>query len=756
MTEKQKQLLGLLREVDALCRRNGLRYVMAGGSLLGAVRNKGFLPWDDDIDIYMPRDDWNRLTELQDQLPEGRALIDVGHMREYTNSFPRYGSTDTCAIHRHQIIGNDVAGEIIDVLALDPIPPDDRSYRKYRADFMVYSELINPMVVYGSRWEIPAWRYLFYKGMEKLAGKEKTFRRLEKRMYAWREEECDRFAMRWGGCPFLFPRDMLFPVREMPFEDMMVYVPNHTIDYLIWHYGDEWSYVPPHAERESHECVSPKGIDYSAFRSLYLPGIDVKRLEKDSFRRKLSRLLHAKGKNAVEDDKLDLYAKGVQLDLEARFERGKRSLTALLGRRDFSSLSEIFSEYFNAQLSAGFIGREDFANIRKFEHPTLIDIPQPRFDAAMLTLFYTERISKAFRLLGLVKETKGLSEASGQLYEDIILFRNAVKEIEEGKEDQAAQTCGMLCAAYPENPSLLKLRLWLSARTDRTRETSELVRLGRTLFPEDGYFIKYEADLYWKNGDRENALSLYARVRNTTNNGMIWLDMETVPGADREASMARCIKAARSGNDEKIRASLNELRLWKRSFPDDERIRAAEQDVEFSAAVGKKNPQARRNAVCKSISERIRFLTEKEKDIPEQYNRTLARNLAIQGWPAGEALLSVRSSFTEDYEVLDQLRTEAETLSCTPAEEGYRSRLLGDILLKQGKTKEAFAAYKKAAGCLPEGPARRQLGRLVLEDLVKGQAKLRIIAPKTDVMDYLDGWLDKYGTIKEIRAMAEL
>ena len=93
-------------------------------------------------------------------LPEHRALQCVDVDRSYTNTFPRYVATDSCALHKHQIIGRDSAGEIIDVLTLDPIPADDKEYEKYRTHMMIYSELVNMVVVYGARWEIPVTAYL--------------------------------------------------------------------------------------------------------------------------------------------------------------------------------------------------------------------------------------------------------------------------------------------------------------------------------------------------------------------------------------------------------------------------------------------------------------------------------------------------------------------------------------------------------------------------------------------------------------------
>lgn len=54
----------LFREVDAICKKHDLRYVMAGGTLIGVLRNEGFIPWDDDVDIYMPKSDWDKFVEI--------------------------------------------------------------------------------------------------------------------------------------------------------------------------------------------------------------------------------------------------------------------------------------------------------------------------------------------------------------------------------------------------------------------------------------------------------------------------------------------------------------------------------------------------------------------------------------------------------------------------------------------------------------------------------------------------------------------
>ena len=62
--ELQKIELEILKYIDKVCKENSLTYFLAYGTLIGAIRHKGFIPWDDDVDIQMPRDDYNKLCEI--------------------------------------------------------------------------------------------------------------------------------------------------------------------------------------------------------------------------------------------------------------------------------------------------------------------------------------------------------------------------------------------------------------------------------------------------------------------------------------------------------------------------------------------------------------------------------------------------------------------------------------------------------------------------------------------------------------------
>ena len=82
MNKCQTGLLQLLLEVDQLCKENEIEYCLAGGCLIGAVRNGGFLPWDDDVDIHMTRKNADRFYNLQHKFRPNRTVYSV---KDYPN-----------------------------------------------------------------------------------------------------------------------------------------------------------------------------------------------------------------------------------------------------------------------------------------------------------------------------------------------------------------------------------------------------------------------------------------------------------------------------------------------------------------------------------------------------------------------------------------------------------------------------------------------------------------------------------------------
>ena len=752
MTEKQQYLLKLFREIDEMCKKHNLRYVMAGGSLIGVARNEGFIPWDDDVDIYMPRDDWNKLVELSDQvLPPNRAFQCVDVDRSYTNTFPRYASTDTCAIHRHQIIGKDKAGEIIDVLTLDPIPDDDREYEKYRTHLMIYSDLINIAVVYGNRYEVPVHLYLKYLFSYLFLGKERTLKKLEKIMFSYKEEECSRYAMRWGGCPFLFDKDMIFPVKYGRFEGVDVMIPNKVSDYLIWHYGDEWSYIPPHGERESHDAVECHHMNYEEFRKEYMPKLDTFRLRKDAVFRKLYYMATAKRSHRLIRKRQELLGEATAQDLMNRLEQKKVSLEALLKKKDFHTLNQIFGDYFRVQLSADFIGREEFVHIYNFYHPVLIDIKDDVFMAAMLTLLYSEKVSKAYRMLRVREKLQGLSPAMEALLQDILTFRSAACHYEFGENRPAEWEMDQLLEKYPDNPSFLKFKIrFLMERAKKEKpseEAEEFLSHCLELFPEDGYFLKYKGDLLWLQGKCREALDVYVAVRSKTTNGMTQLELDKFLKEHKMSAMGTCKSLVEKG---KVQEAVELAALWKELLPEDESIDGYFCQMKLE---GLNRPEEIRGFL-KDIKEKLlQGKSEKTGKLKIEnmvYLDICAYGAEKLGFSRKLAKLGTELLYIEDMQKLEELLSQAlEQASkeeCKPA----AFLIAGDILYKQGKTCEAFSYYRKALKKDAPEYVRIEGADRVLKDLKDGSSYIRSFGRKQDLTEFLDAWLGKYESLEEI------
>ena len=84
LQQLKETILAIMCEIDKLCSEHDIRYIIVGGTALGAVRHKGFIPWDDDLDIAMPREDYDRFIELsKEYFPKDLYLRDFSNDESY-------------------------------------------------------------------------------------------------------------------------------------------------------------------------------------------------------------------------------------------------------------------------------------------------------------------------------------------------------------------------------------------------------------------------------------------------------------------------------------------------------------------------------------------------------------------------------------------------------------------------------------------------------------------------------------------------
>ena len=120
--------LNLLHEFDKLCKENNLRYYIDGGTLLGAMCYEGFIPWDDDIDLKMPRDDYDRLVDCFRSLPSYISLI-VPTEKGCNYTMSKLIDNRTVLIENNHGLKKTL-GVYIDILPMDGHPDNDEDHFK--------------------------------------------------------------------------------------------------------------------------------------------------------------------------------------------------------------------------------------------------------------------------------------------------------------------------------------------------------------------------------------------------------------------------------------------------------------------------------------------------------------------------------------------------------------------------------------------------------------------------------------------------
>ena len=243
----------ILREFDALCRKKGWRYFLLGGSALGAVRHGGMIPWDDDIDVGMPRPDYIRfLREASGELPshlfvqdwhsEPDCLISFAKIRDGRSLF-REEIPAALPIHH---------GVFIDVFPLDGAPFELSQVRRMLRRMKVLKfGIINRKTDYFRKKSHPASWYLSLR--DRLAGGDAAYEKIDRLAQRYLYGAAPRIA-NWHGAwaeKEAVPTEMFGEGVRLPFDGLECPVPADYDGYLTCLYGD-YRQLPPPEKRISH------------------------------------------------------------------------------------------------------------------------------------------------------------------------------------------------------------------------------------------------------------------------------------------------------------------------------------------------------------------------------------------------------------------------------------------------------------------------------------------------------------------------
>lgn len=266
VSEKRKRIwsveLDLLKKLDQICRKHDLTYFASNGTLLGTVRHKGFIPWDDDLDVMMPRSDYEKLIEIAKQELDKPYILHLPDSKgQYYRNYLRLRNENTTAICRPDF-GRDVChGIFIDIFPIDVSPS---SYWKRKEQYLKLYSIYTLIMMRTYDYKNRNGAVELVKGSLKRLGEIKypgnngymTMIRIHDE---WRTKYNDTasgyyYEITHKKHIYIYKKEWLSKSVMMPFEDIEIPVPAGYNEILKSLYGD-YMKLPPVDERGVHHNI---------------------------------------------------------------------------------------------------------------------------------------------------------------------------------------------------------------------------------------------------------------------------------------------------------------------------------------------------------------------------------------------------------------------------------------------------------------------------------------------------------------------
>ena len=249
LDEYKKIIIEVMRKLDSICREHNIRYMVIGGTLLGAARHEGLIPWDDDIDIGMPREDYDKLAEVIAKEPQhGLNFIRI---EENSDTIFPYGKVCDVNTTVSQLNFKEVEGygAFVDVFPMYHIPDDEAEREKLRKKMLKKLKVLEHSSRTGflkSKSFVTNCKRLAAHILSRPIGTEKQVRKFNQACIDMNATKTARLGLPWLR---MYVNAADFDnLSSLKFEGYEVCAPEDYDGALTRFYGD-WRKLPPEEDR---------------------------------------------------------------------------------------------------------------------------------------------------------------------------------------------------------------------------------------------------------------------------------------------------------------------------------------------------------------------------------------------------------------------------------------------------------------------------------------------------------------------------
>lgn len=509
MDELRLKLLTLLKEIDYICKKYDITYYAEGGTIIGALRHNGFIPWDDDMDIVMTRDNFNKFIDAykKENIPN-RVLECPDLNKKYPLVTIKYTDTESTTIFRSLFLDVCQNGVYIDIFILDPIPKGKEKW--FKKNFLSYTEILNPFYVINN--ESSSFRYFIDTIKCKIFGKDKVLNNYRKKLFCYNEEDCEEFLIRWGITYQTVPKEYYGVPRMTKFEDILMPVPCKGERILTNYFGDDWYIVPEEQNQLTHNVVQNLNVSNHYYKKDYLRYIDKKKLMGKflTLKKLTMKKKHLEVYNLKHLNILNSYKENIDINLKIKKEKVEK----LFIEKKYSELDKYTNIYFQYQDCSFYRNNNIFINL------DLKTIYYILFNSILIGKFYN-----ASSVLKMFKD----NDEFKMLCDLIEKIRHAKFLYYEKEYEKSLEIVNELLKENKNNNSAYKIKLdiMLENNFDNLKYNKFIKEIEKYYkVTNDVELLKYIGDIYLKLDDKKKAFEYYNKVIASSRNGLLLLDIK--------------------------------------------------------------------------------------------------------------------------------------------------------------------------------------------------------------------------------------